>query len=62
MTIVTFTGIVLLVVLVACVAVLSRRGRGTGPAKSGGRSPAELDATARSGSARASDRQGLGPF
>jgi hypothetical protein len=61
MTIVTVGGIVLLAVVLACVVVLYRRGRNTGPARPHhGRSAAELDAGARS--ARASDRQGTGPF
>lgn len=62
MTIVTIGGIVLLAVVVACVVVLYRRGRNTGTARPHGRSAAELAAEARSASARASDRQGTGPF
>jgi hypothetical protein len=64
MTIVTVGGIVLLAVVLACVVVLYRRGRNTGSARRPhhGRSASELDAQARSASARASDRQGTGPF
>lgn len=62
MTIVTMGGIVLFAVVVACVVVLYRRGRNTGAARPHGRSAAELDAEARTASARASDRQGMGPF
>jgi hypothetical protein len=62
MTIVTVGGIVLLAVVLACVVVLYRRGRNTGSTRPHGRSAAELDAQARSASARASDRQGTGPF
>jgi hypothetical protein len=62
MTIVTVGGIVLLAVVFACVVVLYRRGRNTGSASPHGRSAAELDAEARSASARATDRQGTGPF
>jgi hypothetical protein len=61
MTIVTVGGIVLLAVVFACVVVLYRRGRNTGSSPHG-RSAAELDAEARSASARATDRQGTGPF
>lgn len=62
MTVVTVGGIVLLAVVLTCVIVLYRRGRNNGPARSHVRSAAELDAEARSASARASDRQGTGPF
>ena len=62
MTIVTVGGIVLLAVVVACLVVLYRRGRNAGSAHALGRSAAELEAEARSASARASDRQGTGPF
>lgn len=64
MTVMIVGGIVLAAVLVACVVVLTRRGR-TGAAGSHGThgtSAAELDASARSASARGSDRQGTGPF
>jgi hypothetical protein len=62
MTVVTVGAIVLLAVTLACVIVLYRRGRNPGSALPHGRSAAELDAEARSASARASDRQGTGPF
>lgn len=62
MTIMTVGGVVVLALLVASVAVLYRRGRASGSARPHGRSAAELDAAARSASARASDRQGMGPL
>jgi hypothetical protein len=62
MTVMTVAGIALVATLCACVVVLYRRGRSTGSARPHGRSAAELDAAARSASARASDRQGTGPF
>jgi preprotein translocase subunit SecG len=62
MVIVAVGGILVLAVLLACVVVLFRRGRNTGATGPHGRSAAEVDGAARSASARASDRQGTGPF
>jgi hypothetical protein len=62
MTVMTVGGIALLAVVLACVVVLYRRGRDTRSTRPHGRSAGELDAQARSASARASDRQGTGPF
>ncbi|HEX6248308.1 MAG TPA: hypothetical protein VFZ64_10595 [Nocardioidaceae bacterium] len=62
MTVLTVGSIIVVAVVAASVVVLYRRGRSTGSAAPGGRSAAELDATARSASARMSDRQGTGPF
>ncbi len=62
MTVMIVGGIFVAVVLVACVVVLTRRGGSGSSHGAHGTSVAELDATARSASARASDRQGTGPF
>lgn len=63
MTVMIVGGIVLAAVLVACVVVLTRRGRtGAAGSHTHGTSAAEIDASARSASARGSDRQGTGPF
>jgi hypothetical protein len=62
MTVMIVGGIILAAVLVACVVVLTRRSRTGSHHGSHGTSAAELDASARSASARASDRQGTGPF
>ena len=60
MTVVTVGIIVLAAVVSASVIVLYRRGN-TGSRRHD-RSAAELDAAARSASARVQDRQGYGPF
>ena len=62
MTVMIVGGIVLAAVLVACVVVLTRRGRTGSQQSTHGSSAPELDASARSASARGSDRQGTGPF
>jgi hypothetical protein len=62
MTVMIVGGIIVAAVLVACVVVLTRRGRTGSEHSALGTSSAELDAAARSASARASDRQGTGPF
>lgn len=62
MTVLTVGIGLLVVLLMACVVVLYRRGGNTGSRDPQDRSAAEIDAAARSASARASDRQGMGPF
>ena len=62
MTVVTVGVVLLVVLLAACVVVLYRRRGNAGTTGAHGRSAAELDAAARSASARGSDRQGTGPF
>jgi len=62
MTVMIVGGIIVAAVLVACVVVLTRRGRTGSTNSAHGTSAAELDASARSAGARASDRQGTGPF
>ncbi len=62
MTIVTVAIVLSVALLAACVVVLYRRRGNTGSKNPHAGSAAELDAAARSASARASDRQGMGPF
>jgi hypothetical protein len=61
MTVLTVFLVVLGALLAACVVVLYRRRGSTGSMDPHVRSAAERDAAARSASARASDRQGMGP-
>lgn len=62
MTVMIVGGILVAAVLVVCVIVLTRRSRAGSAHGARGTSAAELDAAARSAGARASDRQGSGPF